>query len=51
MDAQRRARAEQTNISYSHRRSFIGGSDARIIMGNDDAALIQYGRRKSLNNL
>ena len=24
-----------------HRRSFIGGSDARIIMGSDEAALIE----------
>jgi putative phage-type endonuclease len=36
----------QSNISYSHRRSFIGGSDARIIMGNDEAALIQLWREK-----
>jgi predicted phage-related endonuclease len=28
------------------RRSFIGGSDARIIMGNDEAALIQLWREK-----
>jgi predicted phage-related endonuclease len=36
----------QSNISYSHRRFFIGGSDARIIMGNDEAALIQLWREK-----
>src|SRR5262249_28007514 len=36
----------QNNISYSHRRSFIGGSDARIIMGNDEAALTQLWREK-----
>jgi predicted phage-related endonuclease len=36
----------QRNISYSHRRSFIGGSDARIIMGNDEAALVQLWREK-----
>jgi len=29
-----------------HRRSFIGGSDARIIMGSDEAALIQLWREK-----
>src|SRR5262245_44426514 len=46
MDAQRRARAEQTNISNSHRRSFIGGSDARIIMGSDEAALVRLWREK-----
>src|SRR2546429_1069964 len=28
------------------RRSFIGGSDARIIMGNDEAALIHLWREK-----
>ena len=28
------------------RRAFIGGSDARIIMGNDEAALIQLWREK-----
>ena len=31
---------------YRDRRSFIGGSDARIIMGNDEAALIQLWREK-----
>jgi predicted phage-related endonuclease len=30
----------------SDRRSFIGGSDARIIMGNDEAALLQLWREK-----
>ena len=29
-----------------NRRSFIGGSDARIIMGNDEAALIRLWREK-----
>ena len=28
------------------RRSFIGGSDARIIMGNDEAALVRLWREK-----
>ncbi len=32
--------------TYESRRAFIGGSDARIIMGNDDAALIQLWREK-----
>jgi putative phage-type endonuclease len=36
----------QNNNSYSHRRSFIGGSDACIIMGSDEAALIQLWREK-----
>src|SRR5215467_8761907 len=31
---------------WSDRRSFIGGSDARIIMGNDEAALVQLWREK-----
>jgi predicted phage-related endonuclease len=32
--------------SYEHRRSFIGGSDARIVMGRDEGALIQLWREK-----
>jgi predicted phage-related endonuclease len=31
---------------YHSRRSFIGGSDARIIMGNDEAALVRLWREK-----
>jgi predicted phage-related endonuclease len=31
---------------YETRRSFIGGSDARIIMGNDEAALVRLWREK-----
>jgi hypothetical protein len=31
---------------YENRRSFIGGSDARIIMGTDEAALIRLWRQK-----
>jgi predicted phage-related endonuclease len=34
------------SINWSSRRAFIGGSDARIIMGNDEAALIQLWREK-----
>src|SRR5712671_4229533 len=30
----------------SNRRSFIGGSDARIIMGDDEAALVRLWREK-----
>jgi predicted phage-related endonuclease len=33
-------------ISQEHRRSFIGGSDARIIMGDDEAALLRLWREK-----
>jgi predicted phage-related endonuclease len=32
--------------SYEGRRSFIGGSDARIVMGNDEAALLRLWREK-----
>jgi predicted phage-related endonuclease len=32
--------------SFSHRRAFIGGSDARIIIGSDEAALIRLWREK-----
>src|ERR1700689_4487835 len=32
--------------SNSDRRSFIGGSDARIIMGDDEAALLRLWREK-----
>jgi predicted phage-related endonuclease len=32
--------------SYEDRRSFIGGSDARIIMGSDEAALVRLWREK-----
>jgi len=34
------------NSVGSNRRSFIGGSDARIIMGNDEAALIRLWQEK-----
>jgi hypothetical protein len=30
----------------AHRRSFIGGSDARVIMGTDEAALLRLWREK-----
>jgi YqaJ-like viral recombinase domain len=32
--------------SYEGRHSFIGGSDARVIMGNDEAALLRLWREK-----
>jgi predicted phage-related endonuclease len=35
-----------TRRSHAERRSFIGGSDARIIMGDDDAALLRLWREK-----
>ena len=34
------------NMDWSNRRSFIGGSDARIIMGDDEAALVRLWREK-----
>src|ERR1700756_203668 len=36
----------QSNVSYSYRRAFIGGSDARIIMGADEATLVRLWREK-----
>src|SRR4051794_27033855 len=35
-----------TKNPYESRRSFIGGSDARIIMGSDEAALVRLWREK-----
>jgi hypothetical protein len=35
-----------TNRRRGDRRYFIGGSDARIIMGNDEAALMRLWREK-----
>jgi predicted phage-related endonuclease len=34
-------------MSPADRRYFIGGSDARVIMGNDEAALLRLWREKS----
>ena len=36
----------QRITDLTHRRYFIGGSDARIIMGNDEAALLRLWREK-----
>ena len=38
--------AHHTTIEITDRRTFIGGSDARIIMGNDEAALLRLWREK-----
>jgi predicted phage-related endonuclease len=35
-----------SNTGWLHRRTFIGGSDARIIMGSDEAALTRLWREK-----
>jgi predicted phage-related endonuclease len=32
--------------SWQERRYFIGGSDARVIMGNDEAALLRLWREE-----
>ena len=37
---------EKTNLLQKNRRHFIGGSDARIIMGPDEAALLRLWREK-----
>src|SRR5665254_20970 len=37
---------EHTIANFSDRRAFIGGSDARIIMGDDEAALLRLWREK-----
>jgi predicted phage-related endonuclease len=39
-------KSEMWTRSYANRRNFIGGSDARIIMGNDEAALVRLWREK-----
>jgi predicted phage-related endonuclease len=36
----------QAKQPHGHRRTFIGGSDARIIMGNDEDALLRLWREK-----
>jgi predicted phage-related endonuclease len=35
-----------SSVDWSNRRAFIGGSDARIIMGSDEAALVHLWREK-----
>ena len=40
------SQASSKSISKSDRRSFIGGSDARIIMGDDETALLRLWREK-----
>src|SRR5438094_7310491 len=39
-------RSDVWTMRYESRRSFIGGSDARIIMGSDEAALVRLWREK-----
>src|SRR2546430_14327794 len=38
--------SERVGVAWSERRSFIGGSDARIMMGGDEAALVRLWREK-----
>jgi hypothetical protein len=33
-------------MHHQNRRAFIGGSDARLIMGDDEAALVRLWREK-----
>src|SRR3712207_5961395 len=35
-----------TSLAQAHRRSLIGGSDARIIMGDDEASLVRLWQEK-----
>ena len=35
-----------STVSAAERRAFIGGSDARIIVGDDEAALLRMWREK-----
>jgi predicted phage-related endonuclease len=37
---------QSASMDWSNRLAFIGGSDARIIMGNDEAALVRLWREK-----
>src|SRR5258708_32042827 len=39
-------KSEMWGKPYENRRCFIGGSDARVIMGNDEAALVRLWREK-----
>jgi predicted phage-related endonuclease len=41
-----KAQRTEANVKRADRRSFIGGSDARTIMGNDEAALVRLWREK-----
>ena len=38
--------SHSANHNIADRRCFIGGSDARIIVGNDEAALLRLWREK-----
>jgi predicted phage-related endonuclease len=46
MASMERSNSLQRKISSLDRRSFVGGSDARIIMGDDEAALLRLWREK-----
>jgi hypothetical protein len=39
-------KSQVSTESYGNRHSFIGGSDARIILGDDEAALLRLWREK-----
>ena len=36
----------KVNVNRSGRRYFIGGSDARVVMGDDEAALLRLWQEK-----
>ena len=40
------SQADLTSTNVLNRRLFIGGSDARVIMGGDEAALLRLWREK-----
>src|ERR1700690_4062401 len=40
------SQAQSSSLRVQDRRSFIGGSDARIIIGNDEGALLRLWREK-----
>ena len=44
--SQRAFHSEKAISAVSNRRTFIGGSDARVIMGSDEAALLRLWREK-----
>ena len=42
---------QRSTRDYLSRRAFIGGSDARVIMGDDEAALLRLWRENLSGNL
>jgi hypothetical protein len=46
LESEKVMRSKLWSKPYDNRRTFIGGSDARIIMGSDEAALVRLWREK-----